>query len=1084
MAKGDTMRQWLTILLISLTLGLSGQNPRQSITWLRAEDITNTRYFIWRGDTIDFTRFVDSLYVSVTDTALFLATKNWVINNTVMMGDSINVYITPKQLRDSLGTLPGGHNPVTISQQGLNNGLSIDNDQILTIRAASTSQAGALTSNDYNIFNNKLNAVTHDNTLTGAGTVANPLKVDTSRIASKSWVLNFKFLTQEYRDYDSLYNTPFIPEIKNDPFGVDWQNDVDNGASRNAIYNAITGLGGGGGATNLSYSAYTDKGIVNSDTGTDAEIPAGSTVNASLMLPEDKEFLDTVEDSITAHRIKINSLKLVNIDSTGFRITKNQITDLTVGSSKWDDDTYGITYTGNVGIGGASSAAEKLRVTDKSTNFAVDVYNSSSTGKGLQVRAGGTNHSILDLANYTGTSRFSFSSNGKAKFSSYGQGNITGTVSKYLAVDSSGNIIEADGSSGGSSKWTDDTYGINYKSGKVGIGRDSPATEILGVQGLVSNYYVMDIYNQAGTGHGLRIRAGGTSTARPTLTLSHFNGVAQFTFNSTGTANFSKYGQGNITGTVAKYLAVDSSGNLIEADGTDGGGGGGVSSVAFSSSDFSVSGSPITSSGTITANLQGTAITNKTEITKGSVSKDDQLLVSKSGNLMRTAIDAIETYLNRKAKLSDNAVTFNYETVKKAELKITNNNNSFSITNLPDGGEGQIDIESTGNYTFNFSISSPLTIKVKMGENDNIKPSGRSTVVYWRTGTVLYYGFIWENDEQGEALNCPSPLINTVSSTGEFQMAHATFVDKDNGILYVGERVSGSAVARILKYDLSTLSLIDYYETGAGNSVENLVYHNGYVYASQVYDNGISRVVRILRINSTTMSGANTYDYPTLLSGTSFPLGTDGTYLYGATYNSSPKFFKIKLSDMSLVTTKDWTNGERAHALRMNTRTGHMYVTDIPNSEGDDVYFAKVSLSDLSYTDVNIGAYVRKATDDFAMIDTGSEAYCYVGGEYIYGSGHNAGYGAVQVKTSDLSLTGMSLKTTYGLAEFGNYVYSVTIDGNVQIFKHTNLGEIATCSLGGTYKGNEIIFDNSYGYVTNFNNYNKSDGKVIKINPT
>lgn len=961
MAKGDTMRHWLTILFISLTLGLSGQNPRQSITWLRAEDITNTRYFIWRGDTIDFTRFVDSLYVSITDTALFLATKNWVINNTVMMGDSINVYITPKQLRDSLGTLPGGHNPVTISQQGLNNGLSINNDQILTIRAASTSQSGALTSNDYNIFNNKLNAVTHDNTLTGTGTVANPLKVDTSRIASKSWVLNFKFLTQEYRDYDSLYNTPFIPEIKNDPFGVDWQNDVDNGASRNAIYNAITGLGGGGGATNLSYSAYTDKGIVNSDTGTDAEIPAGSTVNASLMLPEDKEFLDTVEDSITAHRIKINSLKLVNIDSSGFRITKNQITDLTVGSSKWDDDTYGITYTGNVGIGGASSAAEKLRVTHNSTNFAVDVYNSSSTGKGLQVRAGGTNHSILDLKNYTGTSRFSFSSNGKAKFSSYGQGNITGTVSKYLAVDSSGNIIEADG--------------------------------------------------------------------------------------------------------------------------TDGGGGGGVSSVAFSSSDFSVSGSPITSSGTITANLQGTAITNKTEITKGSVSKDDQLLVSKSGNLRRTTIDAIETYLNRKAKLSDNAVTFNYETVKKAELKITNNNNSFSITNLPDGGEGQIDIESTGNYTFNFSISSPLTIKVKMGENDNIKPSGRSTVVYWRTGTVLYYGFIWENDEQGEALNCPSPLINTVSSTGEFQMAHATFVDKDNGILYVGERVSGSAVARILKYNLSTLSLIDYYETGAGNSIESLVYHNGYVYASQIYDNGVSRVVRILRINSTTMSGANTYDYPTLLSGSSFPLGTDGTYLYGATYNSSPKFFKIKLSDMSLVATKDWTNGDRAHALRMNTRTGHMYVTNIPVSEGDDVYFAKVNLSDLSYTDVNIGAYVRKATDDFAMIDTGSEAYCYVGGEYIYGSGHNAGYGAVQIKTSDLSLTGMSLKTTYGLAEFGNYVYSITIDGNVQIFKRTDLSGVATCSLGGTYKGNEIIFDNNYGYITNFNNYNKSDGKVIKINP-
>lgn len=550
MAKGDTMRHWLTILFISLTLGLSGQNPRQSITWLRAEDITNTRYFIWRGDTIDFTRFVDSLYVSITDTALFLATKNWVINNTVMMGDSINVYITPKQLRDSLGTLPGGHNPVTISQQGLNNGLSINNDQILTIRAASTSQSGALTSNDYNIFNNKLNAVTHDNTLTGTGTVANPLKVDTSRIASKSWVLNFKFLTQEYRDYDSLYNTPFIPEIKNDPFGVDWQNDVDNGASRNAIYNAITGLGGGGGATNLSYSAYTDKGIVNSDTGTDAEIPAGSTVNASLMLPEDKEFLDTVEDSITAHRIKINSLKLVNIDSSGFRITKNQITDLTVGSSKWDDDTYGITYTGNVGIGGASSAAEKLRVTHNSTNFAVDVYNSSSTGKGLQVRAGGTNHSILDLKNYTGTSRFSFSSNGKAKFSSYGQGNITGTVSKYLAVDSSGNIIEADGTDGGGGDmWMNSTEYSTYINSK-----DSSNVLVINSQPKIK-FVDTDYPNAEFT----------MSLANDYMTFNYYNGVANYL-----AGGFDRYGistyQLKLSNTYSNYQNID---GVIRYDGND-----------------------------------------------------------------------------------------------------------------------------------------------------------------------------------------------------------------------------------------------------------------------------------------------------------------------------------------------------------------------------------------------------------------------------------------------------------------------------------------------------------------------------------
>jgi hypothetical protein len=55
-----------------------------------------------------------------------------------------------------------------------------------------------------------------------------------------------------------------------------------------------TGGGGGGGATNLAYTASPTNGIVTSDTGTDATIPAGSATNASLMLPADKTKLDSI----------------------------------------------------------------------------------------------------------------------------------------------------------------------------------------------------------------------------------------------------------------------------------------------------------------------------------------------------------------------------------------------------------------------------------------------------------------------------------------------------------------------------------------------------------------------------------------------------------------------------------------------------------------------------------------------------------------------------------------------------------------------------------------------------------------------
>jgi len=57
--------------------------------------------------------------------------------------------------------------------------------------------------------------------------------------------------------------------------------------------------GGGGGATNLSYTASSTQGIITSDTGTDATIIAGSNTNASLMLPADKTKLDELVTNAT-----------------------------------------------------------------------------------------------------------------------------------------------------------------------------------------------------------------------------------------------------------------------------------------------------------------------------------------------------------------------------------------------------------------------------------------------------------------------------------------------------------------------------------------------------------------------------------------------------------------------------------------------------------------------------------------------------------------------------------------------------------------------------------------------------------------
>jgi hypothetical protein len=63
----------------------------------------------------------------------------------------------------------------------------------------------------------------------------------------------------------------------------------------NEVTVTITGSGTGGGATNLSYLAAIYDGTVTSDTGTDATIPLADTINAGLMLAEEKIKLTGIE---------------------------------------------------------------------------------------------------------------------------------------------------------------------------------------------------------------------------------------------------------------------------------------------------------------------------------------------------------------------------------------------------------------------------------------------------------------------------------------------------------------------------------------------------------------------------------------------------------------------------------------------------------------------------------------------------------------------------------------------------------------------------------------------------------------------
>lgn len=190
-------------------------------------------------------------------------------------------------------------------------------------------------------------------------------------------------------------------------------------------------------------------------------------------------------------------------------------------------------------------------------------------------------------------------------------------------------------------------------------------------------------------------------------------------------------------------ITVDADGRITAAaNGT--GGGGTVTSVAMSSSDLTISGSPITSSGTITANLDDDAIANQTEVTSGLVNTDE-LLISDAGVLKRADLSVIEAYLGRVQSLSGTSDTLDVLYGRKGSISLSNNT-EIIIKNLPDGGEGSIEVFNPSTYVLNIYGSTGYTNRQVMGVNLTIKDSDHTTIIYWRSGSTLYHGYIYNNN--------------------------------------------------------------------------------------------------------------------------------------------------------------------------------------------------------------------------------------------------------------------------------------------------------------------------------------------------
>jgi hypothetical protein len=73
----------------------------------------------------------------------------------------------------------------------------------------------------------------------------------------------------------------------------------------------------------------------------------------------------------------------------------------------------------------------------------------------------------------------------------------------------------------------------------------------------------------------------------------------------------------------------------------------------------------------------------------------------------------------------------------------------------------------------------------------------------------------------------------------------------------------------------------------------------------------------ILSINPNNINDWQAVYTSNLFYGTSAAIVTDGTYVYGVSYTTPAKFFKIRISDWTLVSSQVWDNGHSGHGASL-----------------------------------------------------------------------------------------------------------------------------------------------------------------------
>jgi len=423
--------------------------------------------------------------------------------------------------------------------------------------------------------------------------------------------------------------------------------------------------------------------------------------------------------------------------------------------------------------------------------------------------------------------------------------------------------------------------------------------------------------------------------------------------------------------------------------------------------------------------------------------------------------------------------------------------------------DGEITSVKAASPSFTPSSSKiPLTI-AKVGDASDtgtdvqISSSTPSSEIYYTTNgtdpttsSTLYTGAIKLNETKTlKAITVKDNFINSDVNASEYkinQSPSGTFSNPHGTVavgnkFYIGTRTSPATVtvfndSNDLTSNFQTVTL-----TGHSN-LDYMVYDsvNDKLYAT-CYDN--DHKVTIIRINPNNITDWSVV-YHNLVNDWSAPIVTDGTYVYGVTYNSNPaSFFKIRISDWSLFALVNWNdnlgvapwpNTYYPHAVSLVNYADRkeMYVTTVWDTP---TRFAKVNLNgSMSYTSISLNDNYS-ITDDIVcryMDETGS--LCYAGTDIGY-TGYSTEKTGFKIDTRNMTFTKFSIggDSSYGMFIKDDNLYNLDVNNKIIRYKNfdTSLPEFfSTPSI----VPNELLFSSSGKmYITDWQDPNPS--KIIEI---